>query len=99
MVKKLFLSFNINLLLVLIDGKKGFGEGMRTSRTSHLLRRRIILNFISVDICTGNFSFAETCATFSSEVVEGYLCFCGARFNHWIMSSLAVMCDFPKPHI
>lgn len=63
------------------------------------LGEEFILNFISVDICAGNFNFAETCATFSTEVVEDHLCFCGARFNHSIMSSLAVTRDFPKSHI
>ena len=79
--------------------KRDFLECIRTSRSSHLLSRRIYAWFyFFVGVGTGNFNFAEAPARFHSEVVGKHLCFCGASFYHRIMSILAVVCAFTKSH-
>lgn len=50
------------------------------------------LNFVFVDIGTGNFNIVGACARFNSEVAQKHLCFYGACLHHWVMGTQAVEC-------
>lgn len=75
-----------------------FSSVSRLAELHTCLAGGFILNFLSVGVGTGNFSFAKAHPSFYSEVVGKHLCFCEVSFHHWVEYSGSCVCLCKVPH-